>query len=181
MFNCALKSRQDRWHHNATASHVEELVASQKKQVATATQTLSLYFNLGLPSSVNNKLQRDKRRAGKLIQGSHCETQTHVGSPSLSSPQPDGNSQLWHCHNFASLLHHSLFFPPPLSCHSRRAEVIACDTRERKKGKENIALRHKAECHRSRMSCISWCLITVELFKIEAAAAAEYTLYLDWD
>lgn len=82
-----------------------------KKQVAIVIQTLSLYPNLSLPSSVNKKPQRDKRRAGKLIQGSHCESQMRVRFPPLSSPQPDGNSRLWHCHNFASLLLRSLFLP----------------------------------------------------------------------
>lgn len=113
------------------------LKKTQKKQVAIAIQTVSLFSNLSLPSSVNNRLQRDKRMAGKLMQGSHCESQMCVRSPSLSSPQQDGNSRLWHCHNFASLLQHSLFFPPPLSFHSRGAEVIACDTLGREKRGKN--------------------------------------------
>lgn len=53
------------------------------------------------------------------------------------------------------------------------AEVIACDTLGREE-RGRIALHQKAECHGSRMRCIACRLITVELFKIEAAAAAEY-------
>lgn len=82
-----------------------------KKKKQIEIQTRLLYSNLSLPSSVNKKQQRDKRRAGKLIQGSHCESQMRVRSPPLSSPQPDGNNRLWHSHNFASLLLHSLFLP----------------------------------------------------------------------
>lgn len=101
---------------------------------------------LSLPSSVNKKLRRNKCGPRKLIQGSHCESQMHVHPPSspsspLSSPQPDGNSRLWHCHNFASLLLYSLFLPPPLSFQSRGAEVITCDTPhsgEKKGGKNCI-------------------------------------------
>ena len=37
-----------------------------------------------------------------------------------------------------------------------------------------IALLYKAEGHWSWMRCVSCCLITLELFKIEVAAAEEY-------
>lgn len=75
---------------------------------------------------------------------------------------------------FASLL---LALPvPPLSFQSSGggAEVIACDTLGREKGGGELHYTTKVECLGSRMRCISRCLITVELFKIEAAAAAEY-------
>lgn len=146
-----------------------------RKQVAIVIQTRSLYSNLSLPSSVNKKLQRDKHRAGKLIQGSHCESEMRVRSPPLSSPQPDGNSRLWHCHNFASLLLHPCSSPFISNQGGGGWEggnwsYCMWHTRERRGKKKKIALLHKAECHWSRMRCISCCLITVELFKIEAAA-----------
>lgn len=147
------------------------MVMVRKKKVVI--QTLSLYSNLSLPSSVNKKLQRDKRRPGKLIQGSHCESQMRVLSPPLSSPQPDGNSRLWHCHNFASLLPHSLFLPSHFKAlEGGGLKLLHVTHSVEKRGR--IALHHKAECHGSRMRCIACCLITVELFKIEASAAAEY-------
>lgn len=137
-------------------------------------KTLSLHSNLSLPSSVNKKLQRDKRRPGKLIRGSHCESQMRVLSPPLSSPQPDGNSRLWHCHNFASLLLHSLFLPSHFKAMGGGGGLKLLHVTHSGEKRGRIALHHKAECHGSRMRCIACCLITVELFKIEAAAATEY-------
>lgn len=80
---------------------------------------------------------------------------------------------------FASLL---LALPVrPLSFQSRGElkllHVTHSGEREKKKGWAGGRELHyttKVEWHGSRMRCISRCLITVELFKIEAAAAAEY-------
>lgn len=54
------------------------------------------------------------------------------------------------------------------------AEVITCDTLGGEKGGE-LHYTTKAECHGNRERCIACCLMTEELFKIEAAAAAEYS------
>lgn len=111
--------------------------------------------NLSLPSSGNTKLQRDKCRAGELIQGSHCESQMCAPLPNTSA-QTDRNNWLWHSHSSSSLLLHSPFF----LFHFKTGSVTHLGE---KRG--HIALRHQAECCGSRMSSI-----TVELSKIEAEA-----------
>lgn len=90
--------------------------------------------NLSLPSSGNTKLQRDKCRAGELIQGSHCESQ-------MCAPPPTHRHRQTEITGFgtAIVLPHSFCTPRSSSFISKQGvggggEVIACDTLGREKG-----------------------------------------------
>lgn len=62
-----VSSVEARWHHNAAPPIHNSMYLTRQPTVS-------------LPSSINKKLQRDKRRPGKLIRGSHCESQIRVRS-----------------------------------------------------------------------------------------------------
>lgn len=134
-------------------SYLNVFLAPPERKTRRSKQ--SLCSNRSLTNSVNKKPQRRK-----LASSSKDHIVIHKCVSISPSPQPDRNSQFWHCHSFASFPLHCLSLPPPLSSQSRRewggeTEVIACDTPRREKRGGKIALLHKAECHRSRKRCSS--------------------------
>lgn len=133
-------------------SYLNVFLAPPERKMRRSKQ--SLCSNRSLTNSVNKKPQRRK-----LASSSKDHIVIHKCVSISPSPQPDRNSQFWHCHSFASFPLHCLSLPPPLSSQSRREwggnwSYCMWHTQERKKGGE-IALLHKAECHRSRKRCSS--------------------------
>lgn len=134
-------------------SYLNVFLAQLERKTRRSKQ--SLCSNRSLTNSVNKKPQRRK-----LASSSKDHIVIHKCVSISPSPQPDRNSQFWHCHSFASFPLHCLSLPPPLSSQSRREwgggnwSYCMWHTQERKKGGE-IALLHKAECHRSRKRCSS--------------------------
>lgn len=133
-------------------SYLNVFLAPPERKTHRSKQ--SLCSNLSLTNSVNKKPQRRK-----LASSSKDYIVIHKCVSISPSPQPDRNSQFWHCHSFASFPLHCLSLPPPLSSQSRREwggnwSYCMWHTQERKKGGK-IALLHKAECHRSRKRCSS--------------------------
>lgn len=134
-------------------SYLNVFLAPPERKTRRSKQ--SLCSNRSLTNSVNKKPQRRK-----LASSSKDHIVIHKCVSISPSPQPDRNSQFLHCHSFASFPLHCLSLPPPLSSQSRREwgggnwSYCMWHTQERKKGGE-IALLHKAECHRSRKRCSS--------------------------
>lgn len=118
-------------------SYLNVFLAPPERKTRRSKQ--SLCSNRSLTNSVNKKPQRRK-----LASSSKDHIVIHKCVSISPSPQPDRNSQFWHCHSFASFPLHCLSLPSPLSSQSRRewggeTEVIACDTprREKKGGKSH--------------------------------------------
>lgn len=118
-------------------SYLNVFLAPPERKTRRSKQ--SLCSNRSLTNSVNKKPQRRK-----LASSSKDHIVIHKCVSISPSPQPDRNSQFWHCHSFASFPLHCLSLPSPLSSQSRRewggeTEVIACDTprREKRGGKSH--------------------------------------------
>lgn len=118
-------------------SYLNVFLAPPERKTRWSKQ--SLCSNRSLTNSVNKKPQRRK-----LASSSKDHIVIHKCVSISPSPQPDRNSQFWHCHSFASFPLHCLSLPSPLSSQSRRewggeTEVIACDTprREKRGGKSH--------------------------------------------
>lgn len=118
-------------------SYLNVFLAPPERKTRRSKQ--SLCSNRSLTNSVNKKPQRRK-----LASSSKDHIVIHKCVSISPSPQPDRNSQFWHCYSFASFPLHCLSLPSPLSSQSRRewggkTEVIACDTprREKRGGKSH--------------------------------------------
>lgn len=113
-------------------SYLNVFLAPPERKMRRSKQ--SLCSNRSLTNSVNKKPQRRK-----LASSSKDHIVIHKCVSISPSPQPDRNSQFWHCHSFASFPQHCLSLPPPLSSQSRREwggnwSYCMWHTQERKKG-----------------------------------------------
>lgn len=116
-------------------SYLNVFLAPPERKTRRSKQ--SLCSNRSLTNSVNKKPQRRK-----LASSSKDHIVIHKCVSISPSPQPDRNSQFWHCHSFPLSL--CTVCPSLLPFHLKaggsggETEVIACDTpRREKKGGGN--------------------------------------------
>lgn len=118
-------------------SYLNVFLAPPERKTRRSKQ--SLCSNRSLTNSVNKKPQRRK-----LASSSKDHIVIHKCVSISPSPQPDRNSQFWHCHSFPLSL--CTVCPSLLPFHLKaggsgggETEVIACDTprREKRGGKSH--------------------------------------------
>lgn len=111
-------------------SYLNVFLAPPERKTRRSKQ--SLCSNLSLTNSVNKKPQRSK-----LASSSKDHIVIHKCVSISPSPQPDRNSQFWHCHRFALSVPPSFPFISKQEGVGGKTEVIACDTPRREKRGEN--------------------------------------------